>query len=160
MLVFRIVHKLYANTLFASGMRGRWNSSGNKAIYASETVTLALLENMVRRQGVGFNSDFKIMFIEIPDDAVIESIAESHLEAGWRDPNDYSQCQPLGDRWFSAGKALVLKVPSAVMPLSSNFVVNTLHPDYPRVSLVGVTDLMPDPRIEDILKKNGFKTGA
>ena len=160
MLVFRIVHKLYANTLFASGMRGRWNSSGNKAIYASETVTLALLENMVRRQGVGFNSDFKIMFIEIPDDAVIESIAESHLEAGWRDPNDYSQCQPLGDRWFSADKALVLKVPSAVMPLSSNFVVNTLHPDYPRVSLVGVTDLMPDPRIEDILKKYGFKTGA
>lgn len=160
MLVFRIVHTLYANTLFASGMRGRWNSAGNKVIYTSETVTLALLENLVRRQGVGFNSDFKIMFIEIPDDAVIESIAPTDLEAGWRDPNDYSQCQPLGDRWFSAGEALVLKVPSALIPLSYNFVVNTLHPDYPRVSLVGVTDLMPDPRIEDILKKYGFKTGA
>lgn len=160
MLVFGIVHTLYANTLFASGMRGRWNSAGNKVIYTYETVTLALLENLVRRQGVGFNSDFKIMFIEIPDDAVVESITETDLEAGWRDPNDYSQCQPLGDRWFSAVEALVLKVPSAVMPLSYNFVVNTLHPDYPRVSLVGVTDLMPDPRIEDILKKYGFKTGA
>lgn len=160
MLVFRIVHKLYAHSLFASGMRGRWNSSGNKVIYASETVALALLENMVRRQGVGFNSDFKITFIEIPDDTVIESITETDLEAGWRDPNDYSQCQPLGDRWFSAGKALVLKVPSSVMPLSYNFVVNTLHPDYSDVALVEVTDLVPDPRIEAILKRYGVKTGA
>lgn len=160
MLVVRIVHKLYAHSLFASGMRGRWNSSGNKVIYASETVALALLENMVRRQGVGFNSDFKIMFIEIPDDTVIESITETDLEAGWRDPNDYSQCQPLGDWWFSAGKALVLKVPSAVMPLSYNFVVNTLHPDYSDVALVEVTDLVPDPRIEAILKRYGVKTGA
>ena len=160
MLVFRIVHKLYAHSLFASGMRGRWNSSGNKVVYASETVALALLENMIRRQGVGFNSDFKIMFIEIPDDTVIESVTETDLEAGWRDPNDYSQCQPLGDRWFGAGKALVLKVPSAVMPLSYNFVVNTLHPDYSDVALVEVTDLVPDPRIEDILKRYGIKTGA
>lgn len=153
MLVFRIVHKLYANSLFASGMRGRWNSAGNKVIYTSETVPLALLENMVRRQGVGFNADFKVMFIKIPDDAIIESVAESELEPGWRDPNDYSQCQPLGDRWFNAGKALVLKVPSAVMPLSCNFVLNTTHPDYPHVELVEVTDLMPDSRIDDILKK-------
>ncbi|SEI38108.1 RES domain-containing protein [Dyadobacter sp. SG02] len=153
MLVFRIVHKLYANTLFASGMRGRWNSAGNKVIYASETVPLALLENMVRRQGVGFNTDFKIMFLEIPDDAVIDSIAERDLEPGWRDPNDYSQCQPPGDRWFNECKALALKVPSAVMPLSYNYVINTLHPDYSRVKLIEVTDLMPDPRIDDILKK-------
>lgn len=160
MLVFRIVHKLYANTLFASGMRGRWNSAGNKVIYTSETVPLALLENLVRRQGVGFNTDFKIMFIEIPDDAIIESVVESELEAGWRDPNDYSQCQPQGDRWFNAGEALALKVPSAVMPLAFNFVINTVHPDYPRVKLVEVTDLVPDSRIDDILKKYASTTGT
>ena len=160
MLVFRIVHKLYANTLFASGMRGRWNSVGNKVLYASESIPLALLENMVRRQGVGFNSDFKVMFIEIPDDAVIECLAENALEPGWRDPNDYSQCQPLGDQWFNGGKALVLKVPSAVMPLAFNFVINTIHPDYPRVKLIEVTDLVPDSRIDDILKKYKFAAGS
>jgi RES domain-containing protein len=141
-------------------MRGRWNSAGNKVIYTSETIPLALLENLVRRQGVGFNTDFKIMFIEIPDDAVIDSVAESELEAGWRDPNDYSQCQPQRDRWFNDGKALALKVPSAVMPLAFNFVINTAHPDYPRVKLVEITDLVPDSRIDDILKKYSFTTGA
>lgn len=160
MLVFRIVHKLYANTMFASGMRGRWNSAGNKVLYASESVPLAFLENMVRRQGVGFNSDFKVMFLEIPDDVVIESVDEIELEPGWRDPNDYSQCQPLGDRWFTAGKALGLKVPSAVMPLAFNFVINTIHPDYPRVKLVAVTELVPDSRIDDILKKYKFAAGS
>ncbi len=153
MLVFRIVHKLYANTLFASGMRGRWNSAGNKVIYASETIPLALLENLVRRQGVGFNRDFKIMFIKLPGDAIIEAVTESNLETGWRDPNDYSQCQPLGDKWFNAGEALALKVPSAVMPLAFNFVISTVHLDFPRVQLIDVTDLVPDGRIEDILKK-------
>lgn len=160
MLVFRIVHKLYANTLFASGMRGRWNGAGNKVLYASESIPLALLENMVRRQGVGFNNDFKVMFLEVPNDVVIESVEESALEPGWRDPNDYSQCQPLGDQWFNAGKALALKVPSAVMPLAFNFVINTIHPDYPRVKLAAVTDLVPDSRIDDILKKYKFAAGS
>lgn len=160
MLVSRIVHKLYANTMFASGMRGRWNSAGNKVIYTSESVSLALLENMVRRQGVGFNKDFKIMFIEIPGDAIMESVSGTDLDAGWRDPNDYSQCQPLGDQWFNAGKALALKVPSAVLPLAYNYVINTVHPGYPLVELVAVTDLVPDGRIEDILKKYSFPAGS
>ncbi|MCF0071184.1 RES family NAD+ phosphorylase [Dyadobacter sp. CY261] len=153
MLVARIVHKLYANTLFASGMRGRWNSTGNKVIYTSESIPLAFMENMVRRQGVGFNTDFKIMLIQIPDDVLIESVAMTSLETGWRDPNDYSQCQPLGDKWFNAGKSPVLKVPSAVMPEAFNYVINTSHPDYARVELLAVTDLVPDARIEEILKK-------
>lgn len=90
MLVYRIVHKLYA-TLFASGLKGRWNNTGNKVIYAAKSIPLSFLENMVRRQGVGFNDDFKIMIIKIPDDFSIETISVSKLNSGWRNPNDYSQ---------------------------------------------------------------------
>lgn len=64
MLVYRIVHKMFSNSLFASGIRGRWNSAGNKVIYTAESIPVAFLENMVRRQGVGFNDDFNIMFVE------------------------------------------------------------------------------------------------
>jgi RES domain-containing protein len=153
MLVYRIVHHIYSKNLFASGMKGRWNSAGNKVIYAAESIPLAFLENMVRRQGVGFNDDFKIMFINIPSLSPIEMVPDTDLELGWRDPNDYSQCQPLGDKWFDSGKSLALKVPSAVMPEAFNYVINTLHPDYHQVELVSVTSLVPDERIEEILKK-------
>ncbi|TDE10574.1 RES family NAD+ phosphorylase [Dyadobacter psychrotolerans] len=153
MLVYRIVHKMYSSSLFASGMQGRWNSAGNKVLYAAESIPLAFLENMVRRQGVGFNNDFQIMFISIPDPVSIEVINLVELGMTWRNPNDYSACLPLGDKWFREGKSLVLKVPSAVMPEASNYVINTFHQDYGKVKLAGVTNLVPDPRIDDILKR-------
>jgi len=134
-------------------MRGRWNSAGNKVLYAAESIPLAFLENMVRRQGVGFNNDFRIMFISVPDPVSMEVISLDGLSPAWRNPNDYSECLPLGDKWYQDGKSIALKVPSAAMPEAFNYVINTVHKEYSKVELVDVTNLVPDPRIEDILKK-------
>lgn len=153
MIVFRIGHKNYATSLIASGANGRWVAAGRPVIYCAENIPLAFLENMVRRQGVGFNLDFKIVCIEIPDDLLISTFTESNLDPDWRDPYDYSHCQPLGNKWFDDLRFPVLKVPSAVMPESFNYVINTLHPDFKRIKLVAITELVPDARIEDILKK-------
>lgn len=157
MLVYRIVHKKYSNSLFASGMEGRWNSKGNKVLYCAESIALAFLENMIRRQGVGFNDDFKIMFIEIPSKATTTAISIDDLDAGWRDFNNYPKCQVSGDKWYYERKDLLLKVPSAVLPESCNFVINTEHPDYKKIKIIEVTKLVPDKRIEDILKKYSKK---
>jgi RES domain-containing protein len=153
MVVYRIVHKIYSKKLFAAGLKGRWNGLGKKVIYAAESIPLAFLENMVRRQGIGFNNDFKIMVIEIPDKLSITEIDVSALAAGWRDFNDYSKCQPLGDKWYDAAETLVLKVPSAVLPTSFNYVINAAHSNFGVIKLVATTDLIPDERIEAILKK-------
>ncbi len=144
---------MYSGSLFVSGMQGRWNRTGNKVLYAAESIPLAFLENMVRRQGVGFNDDFQIMFISVPDTVSVEIVNLASLPATWRDPNDYSACLPIGDKWFQEGRSLVLKVPSAVMPEAFNYVMNTAHPDYSKVKLEAVTHLVPDPRIDDILRK-------
>lgn len=157
MLVYRIVHKKYSNSLFASGMEGRWNSKGNKVLYCAESIALAFLENMIRRQGVGFNDDFKIMFVEIPSKATTTAISIDDLDAGWRDFNNYPKCQASGDTWYYERKDLLLKVPSAVLPESCNFVINTEHPDYKKVKILEVTKLVPDKRIEDILKRYSKK---
>ena len=153
MLVYRIVHKKYSTNLFASGLKGRWNSFGKKVLYAAESIPLAFLENMVRRQGVGFNKDFRIMFIDVPDSLKILTVDVSDLEDGWRDFRDYSKCQTIGDKWYDDGKIMILKVPSAVLPDSFNYVVNSELPDYGLIKLIEVTDLIPDERIEDILKR-------
>ena len=143
--------------MFASGMEGRWNSKGNKVLYCAESIALAFLENMIRRQGVGFNDDFKTMFIEIPSKSTTSNIYIEDLEAGWRDFNNYPKCQALGDKWYDERKNLLLKVPSAVLPEAYNFVIHTEHPDYKKVKIIEVTNLVPDPRIEDILKKYSKK---
>jgi len=153
MLVYRIVHKAFSSGLYVSGLKGRWNSAGRRVLYAAESIPLAFLENMVRRQGVGFNSDFKIMIIEVPDSIKILTVNVADLEDGWRDFKDYSKCQPIGDKWYNEGKVMILKVPSAVLPEAYNYVINSEFPEYASVKLIGTTDLAPDDRIEDILKK-------
>jgi RES domain-containing protein len=157
MLVCRITHKDYSKSLLASGIEGRWNSAGKKVIYCAESVALAFLENMIRRQGAGFNNLFRIMIVEIPDDLAIQTIKPADIKAGWRDSKNYSFCQVLGDRWFQDGKVPVLRVPSAVLPQSCNYVINTTHTDYKKIRLLKTTHLIPDPRIDEILKNTSSK---
>jgi len=153
MLAFRILHKKYGDPLCAPGMEGRWNSSGKKVLYCSESIPLAFMENMIRRQGVGFNNDFQIACIDIPDDAVIKTILLPDLKKGWDDPYDYAGCQKIADKWYNELGSLVLKVPSAALNVCYNYVLNALHPDFSNVKLVRLTHLIPDLRIDELLKK-------
>ncbi len=166
MLVFKIAHKKYANNLAGSGADGRWTSAGKTVVYCAESIALAFLENMVKRQGVGFNDDFKTIIINIPDELGVEAVSLKNLPAGWRGFRDYTSCQKIGNKWYDKMKDPILKAPSAVLPESSNYVLNTNHPDFLKVKIVSITDLVPDERIEDILKgstpkppKGGFAGG-
>jgi RES domain-containing protein len=157
MLLYRITHKDFSTKLYGSGAPGRWNGEGKKVIYSAESIPLAFLENMIRRQGVGFNQDFKIMIIDIPDNLKLTAINVADLETGWRDFKNYSKCQPLGDKWYDESKTLALKVPSAILPVAFNYVINTTHPDFKKIQLIGTTDLVPDQRIEELLKQYSGK---
>ncbi|MEC3878129.1 RES family NAD+ phosphorylase [Parapedobacter sp. 10938] len=153
MLIYRIAHKQYSRALFAPGFGGRWNSEGKKVIYAAESIPLAFLESMLRRQGVGFNRDFNTMIIEVPDTLPVKTIDVEQLPDAWRDSYDYRICQQIGDEWYDSGETPLLKVPSAVLPDAANYVIHTAHPDYSRIKLVNVTTLIPDQRIEGLLRK-------
>jgi RES domain-containing protein len=152
MLVYRITHKKYTDHLFAPGFSGRWNSAGKKGLYCAESIPLAFLECMIRRQGAGFNHDYNIVIIGAPDDLAVKTISLIDLKDGWRDFRDYSLCRQIGDAWFDSFDAPMLKVPSAVITQSCNYVFNAQHPDYKRIKVVGVTELAPDARIDELLK--------
>ncbi len=152
MLVYRIAFKKYSQTLIAPGIEGRWNGAGRKVIYTSESPALALLENMLRRKGTGFSNDFRTMIIEIPNDIKITTVNLKNLQDGWRDYKDYSICQKIGNEWYDHSLSTVLKVPSAVLPDSSNYVINATHPQYKSIKLLKSINFIPDERIEDILK--------
>ncbi|MHB1922517.1 MAG: RES family NAD+ phosphorylase [Chitinophagaceae bacterium] len=153
MLAYRITLKKYSTKLFAPGLAGRWNGHGRKVIYCAESIALAVLENLVRRQGVGFNQDFKIMILKIPDDLKIKIIPAQELPQGWRNFTDYSKCQPIGNLWWDERIFPLLKVPSAVLPVSFKYVINTQHADFKKIKLVQVTNFIPDERLEELLKK-------
>lgn len=152
MRVFRIAYKEFTQDLTPSKANGRWAAAGKAVIYAAGSVALAVLENLVRRQGEGFNDDYRIMVIDVPSSLKIQTITAAELAAGWNDVLDYSKCQPQGNRWYDEAKYPVLKVPSAIIPQEFNYVLNANHPDFSKVKLLEVTGYIPDPRIEEILK--------
>jgi len=151
MIVFRIVHKAFSQSLVGSGHPGRWNKSGQKVIYAAESIALAFLESMIRRQGVGFNEDFNIMFLDIPQELTITTIEPASLSPGWDDIRNHSVSQERSSSWYASLETPVLKVPSVVLPHSFNFVINTEHKDFKKIKIIDLTPLVPDPRIETIL---------
>ena len=153
MLVYRIVHKRYADSLFASGMEGRWNSEGKKVLYTAESISLAYLETLAHRKGLGFNKDFRIMVIEVRNNTGIQTVESSDLSKAWRDFRNYSDCQKIGNAWFDAEEKLCLKVPSAVVPENWNVVINTFHKEFKKVKLIDVLDFEPDDRLEQIIKQ-------
>lgn len=152
MLVFRIAHKKYAETLSVSGLSGRWNSNGKLVLYTAENVSLALLENMIYRVGTGFNDDYKIMVIEIPDKS-FATVETEQLPKNWRKIECYPALQNIGNLWYDEKKKLCLRVPSSVMPENFNIIVNTTHPDFKKVKLIDVLPYEPDERLEKLLKK-------
>jgi hypothetical protein len=112
---------------------------------------------MVRRQGVGFNHDFEIMIVEVPEDLEIISVDFARLKKGWRQFNNYSYCQPIGDDWYNGGKPPLLKLlrsSTGVFELPTKRATCGLQ----QIKLVDVTELVPDERIEDILKKHKQKS--
>jgi len=132
----------------ASGNAGRWNLRGQFVIYAAGSRALACLENVVHRSGEGLNSLFKVMVLDVPDALAVEELALAELPPGWQPTSAYARCQPLGADWYRRQQAAVLRVPSSIIAHEHNYVLNTRHPDFAKIRIVGWEDFAFDPRIK------------
>lgn len=82
------------------------------------------------------------------DDNLIRQVHIEELPKNWRTLAAYSALQQIGSKWYSDQKSLVLKVPSAVIPLEFNYIFNTEHPGFKQyVQLVRAEDYFWDARL-------------
>lgn len=150
MIVYRIVHKVVKDLLTGSGNDGRWCSGGRKVIYTASSISLACLENLLRRGGSGFSSDFRTIFYEIPDKKIEEVLIES-LDFNWRLYSNYPDCQKIGNSWYDSKDAVVLKVPSAVIPDEFNYVIKNAEQNVGLVKVIEQRPFVPDARLDNLL---------
>ena len=74
---------------------------------------------------------FKVMIIAIPDDdRLVKAVSIDELPSNWRSVAAYGSLQNSGSLWYENNESLLLKVPSAVIPLEYNYLINIRHPDY------------------------------
>ena len=149
MEVFRVTQAKYADRLFASGWAGRWNREGEKVIYTAASRSLACLENLVHRRGRGALTDLRVMVIYLPDLLPHRRVELVDLSEDWNRTSDMSNCQRIGSSWYTEHQSPVLWVPSAVVPMERNLVVNAEHPGSEAIRLIHVEAFYFDPRLSD-----------
>jgi RES domain-containing protein len=150
---WRIVAGEYAvppfNPFDGEGSRingGRWNSPGSPAVYASGSVSLAVLERLVHTGDLSAMRgcfDFRVTIAE----ELIALVDPASLPPAWNDPQIRAPVQQIGDEWLARGETAVLRVPSAVIPMEYNYVLNPRHRDFTKLE-IGLREPLPiDPRL-------------
>ncbi len=149
MEVFRISAAQYAEQLTSSGNANRWNQSGQSVIYTGSSRSLSTLELVVHRSAIKPTITYKVMVLSIADDdRLINQIKTNDLPINWRSMIHYPDLQRLGSDWYTSQSALVLKVPSAVIPQEFNYVINLKHPDFEKhVKLIRTEPYFWDDRL-------------
>jgi RES domain-containing protein len=129
---------------------GRWHEKGRRVVYATDHPASALLEVMVHLE-IDFEDlprHYQLLEIEVPDDVAVGSIFLADIEKAakaWRD--DPRITRGFAAPWFDGAKAAVVRVPSAIMPVSSNYLINPLHSDANRIRVVGAARYPYDRRL-------------
>jgi RES domain-containing protein len=67
------------------------------------------------------------------------------LKRNWKDDPPY--LQSIGDEFLNSKKSLVLKVPSAIIELENNFIINPAHPDMKKIKILSCENFIFDKRL-------------
>ena len=151
---WRVVLQKYAESPYSpfdgEGARvngGRWNSAGVPVVYTSATLSLAVLETLVHADGELAALLGRVAFeVAVPEEVITE-IALADLPRGWSDPVAPPTLKALGDAWVSGGSSPVLRIPSAVVTVEYNYVLNPRHPDFGKLAIGPGRPLPIDPRL-------------
>lgn len=116
----------------------RWHSAGRPIVYLAESPAGAMLEVLVHLEleEDEMPRSYTLLRVEVPGDLGIEEI-EIPPSSAWK--MDHGLSRQLGDEWLARSTAALARVPSAILPMTSNYVLNPLHPDAARVRIAEAT---------------------
>ncbi|MCC1496811.1 RES family NAD+ phosphorylase [Alcanivorax sp. 1008] len=152
MIVWRISSPHRATDLSGQGAAlygGRWNHPGLPALYTGTTPSVAALESLVHTNST-LPDPIPLVAIKLllPDDTELYwQPAHSELPDGWSEKPPGQSVREFGSAFLRANDRLGLIVPSAVMPLDNNIILNPNHPMVRDVRIIETYDYKHDSRI-------------
>jgi RES domain-containing protein len=152
MVGYRLVRRARTGTAFTGeGARrfgGRWNPKSVPAVYGSEHLSLAVLEFRVNQGGYDPEDAYVYFRFEFPE-ALMENIADP--PAGWltrfKEDDSITAAQAFGKEWLLRKRSAILAVPSSVIRIERNFVLNPKHADFPKIKIDEPVRLELDTRL-------------
>lgn len=123
----------------------------NRVVYAASSLALASLEVLVHAEPVksAFLSKYRCVRLNF-DSSLLETLELSDLPYGWNEvgvASAHSKTRAIGDVWLREARSLVLAVPSAVIPLEYNYLINPRHPDFGKIEYGPILPFAYDHRL-------------
>lgn len=149
--VYRIANVKYKDAILsgigAEKVGGRWNEPGTRAVYCSENASLALLEYYLHSENVAkLPSQILLAQIRFPDEFEIEEL--QNLPERW---NQYPYSSKTTSVFTTRAKDtnfFALRVPSTIVGIESNIILNPLYKGFGEVKIVEFIELPLDDRLK------------
>ncbi|MHB1796139.1 MAG: RES family NAD+ phosphorylase [Acidobacteriaceae bacterium] len=135
MILYRVSNHAELTGLGGELADGRWHTCqpGKRIVYLSDHPALCILEMIVHvNEEDEFPKSFQLFSVDVPD-GLVDTLDDGLLPDTWQDRSEITQ--KLGNDWLSGRRSLGLLVPSAVVPIARNCILNPLLPEIDRLRL-------------------------
>ncbi len=148
MILYRISNKKFSNDISGEGASqhgGRWNREGTPLLYCASNVSLASLEVFVNLlEGVP-KKDFDLVVLNVSDTSSLAALNPKQLTSSWI--QNISETQLVGQNWSTSKQSLILEVPSAIVPIDKNYLLNPNHANFSKVEIIDIVPYHFDNRL-------------
>jgi len=128
---------------------GRWNHKGVAVVYAAPSIALVALEAIIHLNVPALPANRYLIRIDVPD-AIWkrrQSIDKDTAPGGWdAEPAGLSSLE-YGDAWIKSQGSALLSVPSVVVPMEQNVLINPLHSEAEQLVFTNTGKFLFDRRI-------------
>lgn len=152
MIVYRLADKKYIDDREGLGAKlfgGRWNSVNHPCLYASQYMSLALLEKFVHAKFKENMANIAVLEIELLDEESIFKVDETKLQKDWANNIPYTQW--IGEQIFDDLSVVAFSVPSVLIPSERNYIINPRSTGFKNVKFNKITDFSTDYRLLNAL---------
>lgn len=136
MILWRISN--YADLEGRGGLvaSGRWHTRGRPVVYLAESPAGALIEALVHLElnEVDLPSEYQLLKVSVPSSVKTAKASLTALGKHWTE--NVAVSRRLGDEWLRRRSSPLLRIPSAVVPETWNWVLNPTHAQARRARIV------------------------
>lgn len=72
----------------------------------------------------------RVIAVDIPDRLAVTAIDVANLPDDWRRTPPPRALRNIGEAWLDAGESAVLRVPSVIVPIEFNYLLDPRHPAF------------------------------
>ncbi|MCU1330277.1 MAG: hypothetical protein JWN34_5647 [Bryobacterales bacterium] len=124
----------------------RWHRKGAPVVYLAECPPGALLEVCVHTSADDIPQRYTLLEVSAADSVAIDAVDESRLPKDWM--GRVETTRQIGTEWLASSRTALLRIPSALVPRTTNVMLNPLHADARRIKVTAIWDYPFDQRLK------------